>query len=154
MFVTVWLGVLEISTGTLTYADAGHEKLLAYRDGVWSFLPKACPPALAFAEPEELDEMEEEYQFRNETIRLKPGDALLQYTDGVTEATYNVNAGVDAPVTMFGEERLLDAVNELGGVSPEELLPHIRAKIDEFVSGGEQFDDITMLGLRYRGTGS
>ena len=151
MFVTVWLGVLEISTGTLTYADAGHEKLLAYRDGVWSFLPKACPPALAFAEPEELDEMPEQYQFRNETIRLKPGDVLLQYTDGVTEATYDVNAGENAVEAMFGEKRLLDAVNELGGAGPEELLKHIRARIDEFVDGGEQFDDITMLGLRYRG---
>ena len=52
---------------------------------------------------------------------------------------------------MFGEKRLLDAVNELGGAAPEKLLPHIRARIDAFVNGGEQFDDITMLGLQYRG---
>ena len=60
-------------------------------------------------------------------------------------------SGEGAIEAMFGEKRLLDAVNELGGAAPEKLLPHIRARIDAFVNGGEQFDDITMLGLRYKG---
>ena len=60
-------------------------------------------------------------------------------------------SGEGAIEAMFGEKRLLDAVNELGGAAPEKLLPHIRARIDAFVNGGEQFDDITMLGLQYRG---
>ena len=152
MFVTVWLGILEISTGTLTYADAGHEKPLACLDGTWRYLPKGQAPALALAEPDELDEMPERYQFHNETIRLKPADAIFQYTDGVTEATYNVNAGEGATETMFGEERLLDAVKEVGNAAPEKLLPHVRGRIDAFVNGGEQFDDITMLALRYWGS--
>lgn|GEM_PF-3142729 len=62
-----------------------------------------------------------------------------------------MNAGEGASETMFGEGRLLDAVNERPGATPEDLLPHVRGRIDEFVSGGVQFDDITMLGLRYRG---
>ena len=60
-------------------------------------------------------------------------------------------SGKGAIEAMFGEKRLLDAVNELGGAAPEKLLPHIRARIDAFVNCGEQFDDITMLGLQYRG---
>ena len=96
--------------------------------------------------------MPERYQFHNETIRLKPADAIFQYTDGVTEATYDVNAGEGATETMFGEERLLDAVKEVGNAAPEKLLPHVRGRIDAFVNGGEQFDDITMLALRYWGS--
>ena len=141
MFVTVWLGVLQISTGELTYADAGHEKLLLYQNGAWKFLPKAGGPALAMWEPEDLELMDEKYQFRNQTVKLNPGDAIFQYTDGVTEAT-------DADNVLFGDDRLLEAMNGAPSAKPEELLPHVRAKIDEFVKDAPQFDDITMLGLR------
>jgi len=144
MFVTVWFGILQISTGELTYADAGHEKLLLYQDGAWKFLPKAGGVALAMWEPEDLECMAEPYQFRNQTIRLAPGDAIFQYTDGVTEAT-------DANNELFGDDRLLEAMNSAPTVQPEELLPHIRKKIDEFVREAPQFDDITMLGLQYKG---
>ena len=146
MFVTVWLGVLEISTGELTYADAGHEKLLLYQSGEWRFLPKSGGVALAMWEPEDLELMDEKYRFHNETIHLAPGDAIFQYTDGVTEAT-------DAQEELFGDDRLLDAMNSAPTAKPEELLPHVRAKIDEFVKEAPQFDDITMLGLQYKGSG-
>ena len=141
MFVTVWLGVLQISTGELTYADAGHEKLLLYQNGAWTFLPKQGGPALAMWEPEDLELMDEKYQFRNQTVKLNPGDAIFQYTDGVTEAT-------DADNELFGDDRLLAAMNGAPSAKPEELLPHVRKKIDEFVKDAPQFDDITMLGLR------
>ena len=141
MFVTVWLGVLEISTGELTYADAGHEKLLLYQNGAWKFLPKQGGPALAMWEPEDLELMDEKFQFRNQTVHLNPGDAIFQYTDGVTEAT-------DADNELFGDDRLLAAMNSAPSAKPEDLLPHVRAKIDEFVKDAPQFDDITMLGLR------
>ena len=144
MFVTVWLGVLEISTGELTYADAGHEKLLLYQGGAWKFLPKQGGPALAMWEPEDLELMDEKYQFRDLTVKLNPSDAIFQYTDGVTEAT-------DAKGELFGDMRLLDAMNSAPSEDPKELLAHVRAKIDEFVKGAPQFDDITMLGLRYKG---
>jgi sigma-B regulation protein RsbU (phosphoserine phosphatase) len=147
MFVTVWLGILEISTGTLTYADAGHEKLLLYQDGAWRFLPKTtCGPALAMWEPDDFELVDDKYRYCNETIRLSPGDAIFQYTDGVTEA---MNAGEE----LFGDERLLEAVNSAPSAKPEELLPHVRGKIDEFVKEAPQFDDITLLALRYSGVG-
>ena len=145
MFVTVWLGILEISTGELTYADAGHEKLLLYQDGAWHLLPKeTIGPALAMWAPEDFAFMTEEYRYRDKTIQLRPGDAIFQYTDGVTEA-------MPANHELFGEERLLDAMNSAPSTQPEDLLAYVRARIDEFVKGAAQFDDITMLGLQYKG---
>ena len=145
MFVTVWLGVLEISTGVLTYADAGHEKLLLYQNGIWRFLPKARGVALAAYNPEDLELLGGGLGFHNQTVQLRRGDAILQYTDGVTEVR-------NAEKELFGEERLLEAVNSAVSANPEELLPHIRAKIEEFVKDMPQFDDITILGLYYKGT--
>ena len=147
MFVTVWLGILQISTGVLTYADAGHEKLLLYQDGAWRFLPKGTSMALAVLQPEEFDALPDSYRYRNETIQLHPGDMVFQYTDGVTEAA-------DAADQMFGEERLLASINAAGTMSPDELLPHIRQCIDSFAGAVEQFDDITMLVMRYQGSGA
>lgn len=142
MFVTVWLGILEISTGNLTYADAGHEKLLLCQNGEWSFVPKKGGTALAAFTPEDLSLMGEKYQFRNCELHLNPSDVILQYTDGVTEATTAENEA-------FGDERFLSALNSAASTKPDELLAHIRAKIDEFVKDAPQFDDITMLGLRF-----
>ncbi len=144
MFVTVWLGVLDISTGELTYANAGHEKLLLYQDGAWKFLPNAGGVALAMYEPEDLECLDEKYRFHNRTVKLRPGDAIFQYTDGVTEAMNTTGA-------LFGDERLLEAMNSAPSIEPEKLLPHVRARIDAFVKGAPQFDDITMLGLTYHG---
>ena len=146
MFTTAWLGVLELSTGKLTYADAGHEKLAFYRNGAWE-LPRKTNGSVALASftQEDYDELPERYRYRNETVVLQPGDAIFQYTDGVTEAT-------DAEDELFGEERLVDALNCAPSNEPEELLPHIRSQIAAFVKDVPQFDDITMLGLLYNGT--
>ena len=141
MFVTVWLGVLEISTLELTYADAGHEKPLLYRNGAWSFLPKDDGVALAVFTPEEIERLDDPILFRNQTIRLHPGDVIFQYTDGVTEA-------MDPNRTLFGDGRLLAAMNGAPSTEPEKLLPHVRAQIDAFAQDAPQFDDITMLALR------
>jgi serine phosphatase RsbU (regulator of sigma subunit) len=145
MFTTAWLGVLELSTGTLTYADAGHEKLALYRNGAWE-LPAKPNGAVALAsfEQEDYEELPEKYHFRNHTLVLQPGDALFQYTDGVTEAT-------DVEDELFDEERLLDALREASNAEPTELLPFVREKVAEFVKDAPQFDDITMLGLLYNG---
>ena len=148
MFTTVWLGVLEISTGTLTYADAGHEKLAVCRDGVWE-LPKKPNGAVALAafSQEDYDELPEKYRFRNHTIALQSGDAVFQYTDGVTEAT-------DGHDELFGEGRLAEALNAAPSASPGDLLPFVRERIEAFAGDAPQFDDITMLGLRYKGGGA
>ena len=144
LFVTVWLGILEISTGKLTYSDAGHEKLLLYQDGAWRYMPKGGCTALSVLEPDEFEDLPDSYLYRNETIQLQPGDAIFQYTDGVTEAT-------DAQEQLFGDERLLNTMTEAGNAAPKDLLPHVRKRIDEFVKDAPQFDDITMLGLLYLG---
>ena len=145
MFVTVWLGVLEISTGKLTWADAGHEKLFLYQNGAWSCLPKQNSVALGALEPELLA-LEEEPPFRNRELTLRPGDMLFQYTDGVTEA-------MTADRERFGMERLQEALDTAGGAKPEDLLPAVRERLDAFVQGAPQFDDITMLALEYRKNG-
>ena len=148
MFTTAWIGVLEISTGKLTYADAGHEKLALYRNGEWE-LPKKPNGAVALASfsQEDYDELPEKYRFRNHTVMLKPGDALMQYTDGVTEAT-------DAEDELFGEGRLLNALRDAPSANPEVVLPFVHKRIGEFVGEAPQFDDITMLGLLYKGAES
>ncbi len=145
MFTTAWLGILEISTGKLTYADAGHEKLALFHDGTWE-LPKKPNGAVALASftQEDYEELPDKYRFRNHTVMLRPGDALLQYTDGVTEAT-------NAEEELFGEGRLLSALSDSPNVAPGTVLPFARKRIASFVESAPQFDDITMLGLLYKG---
>lgn len=145
MFTTAWIGVLEISTGNLVYADAGHEKLALCREGVWD-LPQKPNGAVALAAfaSEDYDELPEKYRFRNHVVQMRPGDAVLQYTDGVTEAT-------DEQDDLFGEDRLLSALNDAPSADPDELLPFIHDRISLFVGGASQSDDITMLGLMYKG---
>ena len=145
MFVTVWLGILELATGKLTYANAGHEKLILFRNGEWNFdANDHHGVALAALDPEMLEAMSEKFKFSDRTVQLQPGDFLFQYTDGVTEAT-------NANDELFGEVRLLEALRSASSADPAVLLPHVRKKIDEFVKDAEQFDDITMLGMRYNG---
>jgi len=143
MFVTVWLGVLELSTGRLRYADAGHEKLLLCRGGAWSYVEKPRRSAAIAMLPPELLEKLPNPPFAEGELQVSPGDVLFQYTDGVTEAT-------NAQNELFGEERLLDAMNRAPSCEPTELLPWLQGEIDSFVKGAPQFDDITMLAVRIK----
>ena len=144
MFVTVWLGILEISTGRLTYADGGHLKPLLFQDGGWRYVEKCGGVVLGMFDQEEIGAMDERYRIRDQEIRLSPGDMLFLYTDGVTEAT-------DASLEQFGDSRLLSSVENAEGAGPDALLPHVRAAIDAFCGDTPQSDDITMLALRYNG---
>ena len=136
LFVTAWVGVLEISTGRFIYVNAGHNPPLLRHIG-GGFERLKARPGFVLAGMEGL-----RYQ-ENEMI-LEPGDTLYLYTDGVTEAT-------DGEQQLFGEKRLQSALNEQPDLSVYELLPKIKGCIDRFVGEAEQFDDITMLGLKYRG---
>ena len=82
--------------------------------------------------------------FPEKTVMLHCGDVLVQYTDGVTEAVHEKQ--------QYGEERLLSAVNKAPSEKPEQLLNYIRQQIDIFVGREPQFDDITMIGLKYTGS--
>ena len=85
-------------------------------------------------------------RFKEHTFELHPGDQFFVYTDGVTEATNGENE-------LFGNDRLLAALNRHPEAGPEELLPAVRGEIDGFVREAPQFDDITMLGFAYHGPG-
>ena len=135
MFVTVWLGILELSTGVLTYANAGHENPLWLHNGEWTYIKERHGLVLAGMEGS---------RYKEHQLTLRPGDVILQYTDGVTEAT-------NAHNELFGDKRLLEAISECAALTPDKLLVRIKADIDSFVAQAPQFDDITMLCFTYRG---
>lgn len=141
LFVTAWMGVLQISTGHFVYVNAGHNPPLLRRAG-GSFEWLKSRPGFVLAGMEGV-------RYRENEMELAPGDVLYLYTDGVTEAT-------DAHQQLFGEERLQTALNEQPMLPVGQMLSKIKGCIDSFVGEAEQFDDITMLGLEYlkRGDGT
>ena len=136
MFVTVWLGILEISTGHITAANAGHEYPIIKRpDGSFELLKdKHCFIIGGMSG----------VPYKDYELQLEPGSKLFLYTDGIPEAT-------DRDYNMFGTDRLLKALNSAAGEDPETILAAVRKSVDEFVSGEEQFDDLTMLCFEYKG---
>ena len=138
MFVTVWLGILEISTGKLTAANAGHEyPALKRPDGTFELIKDKHGFVIGGMEGMKYKEYE---------LTLEKGTKLFLYTDGVPEAT-------DAGSKMFGTERMLAALNEHPEAAPEQLLKNVRHAVDGFVKEAEQFDDLTMLCIEYKGQG-
>lgn len=136
MFVTVWIGILEISTGKLTAANAGHEYPVIRRAG-GKFEVYKDRHSLAVGAMDTT--VYHEYE-----IDLKKGDKLFVYTDGVPEAT-------DEDDNMFGVERMVDALNVNAEADPETLLNNVKQAVSDFVKDAEQFDDLTMLGFEYHG---
>ena len=133
MFVTVWLGIYEISTGKLTAANAGHEyPALRRADGRFELWKERHGFVLAGMENARYWEYE---------LEIGVGDTLFVYTDGVAEAT-------DATNTLYGTDRMLAALNRNCALDPEKLLHQVKADIDRFVGSAPQFDDITMLSLQ------
>ena len=133
MFVTVWLAVYEISTGKVTAASAGHEYPALRRAG-GSFELFKDPHGFVLAGMENI-------RYQEYEIELHAGDTLFVYTDGVPEAT-------DAGQTLFGTERMLEALNKEKASDPRKLVGEVRKEIDRFVGEAMQFDDITMLSLQ------
>ncbi len=136
MFVTAWLGILEISTGKLTAANAGHEyPVLMQPDGKFELYKDKHGFVIGGMAG---------LKYKEYTIDMKPGSKLFLYTDGVPEAT-------DAEKQLFGNERMVAALNEKPNGSPQEILKTVRSSVDAFVKDAEQFDDLTMLCLEYKG---
>lgn len=133
MFVTAWMGILDVRTGQLQFADAGHNPPVLRREG-GEFEYLRTRPNLILAGMEGVN-------YRRHELWLKPGDELYLYTDGVTEAQ-------DKDGRLFGEDRLLTALNEKKGLTVEEICRKVRADVDAFVGEADQFDDITMLSIR------
>ena len=136
MFVTVWLGILEISTGKLTAANAGHEyPAIRKPDGKYELLKDKHGFVLGGMAGMKYSEYE---------LTLEPGTEIFLYTDGVPEAT-------SAEKELFGTDRMLEALNDEPDANPMDTLLNVRAYVDAFVKEAEQFDDLTMLNLVYKG---
>lgn len=133
MFVTVWFGILEISSGILTAANAGHEYPVLRQGDRFELYKDKHGLVLGALDGVKYTEYE---------IQLNPGDMLFLYTDGVPEAT-------DSKLELYGTERMLEALNEETDVSPRIILSNVQHSVDEFVGNAEQFDDLTMLCLSY-----
>ena len=136
LFVTVWMAIVELSTGKGVAANAGHEHpVIRRKDGEFELVVYRHSPAVAVMEG---------IPFREHSFELHPGDTLFVYTDGVAEAT-------DVKNELFGTDRMLTALNRKANGTPEELLGEVQKEVDAFVGDAPQFDDITMLGMHYFG---
>lgn len=136
MFVTAWMGVLDTVTGKVEFANAGHNPpLVRHAGGGFEYL--RSKPCFILAGMDGI-------KYRKNEFTLAPGDEIYLYTDGVTEAT-------DSENNLYGEERLLALLNSMGDLSGEEICRAVKADMDAFVGDAPQFDDITMLYLKYNG---
>lgn len=136
LFVTVWLGILDLNTGILKAANAGHEYPVVRQPGKdFDYIQDKHGLVLAGFEGA---------KYKDYEIVLEKGSTLFIYTDGVPEAT-------DANEKLFELDRLKNALNINPEAAPEEVLSNVRSEVDKFVGSAPQFDDLTMLALKYKG---
>lgn len=133
MFVTMFVGVLDLPTGHLRYCDAGHDAPILMEDGKWKLID-AVPhlPVGVFADT----------KYEMQTLTLLPSSTIFLYTDGLTEAK-------DAARKQFGLERIMTILEESTDDEPKDILANISDAIDKFVKNAEQSDDLTMLAIKY-----
>ncbi|MCR5402241.1 MAG: PP2C family protein-serine/threonine phosphatase [Butyrivibrio sp.] len=137
MFVTVWLGILNIATGELLESNAGHEKpAIKTNNGEYTLIEKTHDSVLGVVP---------DLQYQVDSIGLNKGDCVIIYTDGLLDAT-------DASGERFNSDRMISALNMHKDDDPKALLEHMFNEIDNFVKDAEQFDDLTMLAFRYDGS--
>ena len=137
MFVTVWLGILEISTGKMRCANAGHEyPAIMRKSGAFELFKDKHGFVLAGMEGA---------RYREYELELGVGDRLFVYTDGVPEAT-------DSSNNLYGTDRMLHALNHAKNSSCSELLEALHLDVNDFVGDADQFDDITMLCVEIKDT--
>lgn len=135
MFVTAWMGKIDLSTGLLSFANAGHNPpVIVHADGKCEYLKSRTGFVLAGMEG---------MKYRENEMILDKGDRILIYTDGVTEAT-------DKNEALYGEERLMSYIDKNKSLKAEKLLSGLKEDIDLFAGDAPQFDDITMLVFDYK----
>lgn len=138
LFVTVWMAVIELSTGKGVASNAGHMHPCIYRAGEeYSLIRYDHSLPLGLVEDDDIPEHE---------VRLHPGDRIFVYTDGVTDAA-------DRTDEQFGTGRMLEALNVNKDISAEDTVKSVMDAIEDFALGVDQVDDITMLSFYYNGPG-
>ena len=137
MFVTVWLGILDTETGKVTAANAGHEYpvLMMQQSGQFELVKDKHGLVIGAMDG---------IRYKEYELALTKGTKLFLYTDGVPEAT-------NARNELFGTDRMLAALNTEPTAVPEKILRNVREAVDRFVQEAEQFDDLTMLCLEFKG---
>ena len=136
LFVTSWFGKLNFKSGRLSFVNAGHNyPFIMQNNGKFESLKSYSNIVLGIMDDAEYEESE---------IILNPGDTIFLYTDGVTEANNDYNG-------FYGEDRLKNILNKYKGQELNKIISEIKNDIDEFCNSQEQFDDITMFIIRYKG---
>ena len=134
MFVTAWIGIVELTTGVMRCANAGHEyPAICHKGGEYELIMDKHTLALAampMTKPKEYE------------IQLQPGDRLFVYTDGVAEA-------LNEKIEQYGTERMIENLNTTTSMSVTETLAAMSESLTKFKGEAEQFDDITMLGFEF-----
>ena len=139
MFVTVWLGILDLETGVLQAANAGHEyPVIKSPDGSVELYKD--PHSFVIGTMKKM-------KYKEYELSLEAGSGLFLYTDGVPEAT-------DGENVKLGNERMVEALKEAEWDPPEKVLRKMDEAIKAFVKDAEQFDDITMMCVIYKGNSS
>ncbi len=136
MFVTVWLGILELSTGNMVAVNAGHETPMIKRPG-GKFEMLGDKHGFVVGGMEDM-------VYNQYELKLEPGSKLFLYTDGVPEAT-------NANDELFGIDRALEALNTDPEAEPRQVLANVRKAVDDFVKDADPFDDLTMMCVDYYG---
>lgn len=136
MFVTAWLGVIDIRTGHVEFINAGHNPpLIKHANGEFEFLQSKVGFVLAGLD---------NFKYVKQEMYIEPGAKIFLYTDGVTEAT-------NKALELYSDPRLKENLNANKDLDPTALIKAIKATVDEFADGAEQADDITMLAFQYNG---
>ena len=137
MFVTIWAGIIDLRTGHVEFASAGHNPpAIRHKDGTVEFIKSKSELVMAAME---------DIVYKQQTLDLRPGDTLFLYTDGVTEATNSQDE-------LFGNERLLETLKEGGERNTAATCELVDNAIKDFVKDTPQFDDITMLAVQFHGS--
>ena len=138
MFVTVWLGIIDLNTGIMKCANAGHEYPMIRKNGKYSMFKDPHSPALGLLK---------NLKFKEYELQFKPGDSIFVYTDGVPEA---INEKEEA----YGTDRFINTLDQCSNDNLVEAVGYVMDDVKEFAGDAEQFDDITILGFRYNATGN
>lgn len=133
MFITMFLGIMDLTTGTISYCNAGHNPPIVIKNGHAEYLD---------TEPSLLLGVELSAKYTAHELTLAHGDTLFLYTDGLTEAE-------NAEHETFGEERTLETAAHFGTLTAEQQIEQMHQAVDQFVNNAEQSDDLTMLAIQY-----